>query len=556
MLRLAVIPIALILLLAGAMVWSGSGTQQRADFSYIDRGEVGTLDPNRMSWTQDIRVGYALWEGLYTLDPVTLDAIPGCAFPIDISPDKTVYTFHIRPEAKWSNGLPVLAGDFIFAWRRMLEEPGDYTYLLHYIKGAKDFEDAFAADEPGKPADFSKVEAIEIDPKTLRVTLLHPVAFFPDICAFPPCFPLNRESMKDYLDVPTVKKSGAVHENYKKTFTHPGALVTNGAYMLKDWQFHRRMRFEANPFYWDRANVKSKVIDKISSDDLSWSYEMFASGGVDWITDLSGDTASELFARHDPDLHVFPAFGTYFYSFNCNQKLNDGKPNPFSDVRVRQAFCLAVNKHTIVDITRLGEVPSNNYIPVGAFTGYPSPAGLSMDVARAQSLMAAAGYPGGKGFPQTSLLFNNESNHAQIAQSVRNQWLANLGVDVRLEGMEIKVYQNKLHNKDYAVGRASWFGDYNDPSTFTDKYKKDSGNNDSNWLNDEYESLCAKADVEPDAMKRLAIFARAEQILLDEAPILPLFTYVNAYVFRDKQVKGLPLNIRSMEMYKSIQVVR
>ena len=104
--------------------------------------------------------------------------------------------------------------------------------------------------------------------------------------------------------------------------------------------------------------------------------------------------------------------------------------------------------------------------------------------------------------------------------------------------MEIKVFRDKLHTKDYAVGRASWFGDYNDPSTFTDKYKKDSGNNDSNWLNDEYESLCAKADVEPDAMKRLAIFAKAEQILLDEAPILPLFTYVNAYVFRDRQVKG------------------
>jgi oligopeptide transport system substrate-binding protein len=556
MLRIAVIPAALILLLAGMLVWSGGAAERKADFSYIDRGEVGTLDPNRMSWNQDIRVGYALWEGLYTLDSQTLEAIPGCADPIEISPDKTVYTFHIRPQAKWSNGDAVQARDFVFAWRRMLEEPGDYTYLLHYIRGAEDYEKAFDADDPATPAEFAKVGIEEIDPLTLRVALIHPVAFFPDVCAFSCCFPLNEKSMEKFRTADTVKKSGAIHKNYDKQFTRAPNLVSNGAYRLADWQYRRRMRMEANPFYWDRANVKSKIIDKISSDDVQWAYEMYNSGGADWIVDASGEIGAELFAEHRSDLHVFPAFGTYFYSFNCNAKLNDGNPNPFADVRVRQALTISFDKNVIVQkITRMGEIPSDNYIPPGAFPGYKEPHGLKTDIGKARQLLAEAGYPGGKGFPQVSLLFNNEANHGQIAQSVRRQWLENLGIDIRLEGIEVKVFQNRMHNKDYAVCRASWFGDYNDPSTFTDKYKIDSGNNDSNWINQRYQALCELADKEPDRQKRLDYFSQAEQILLDEAPILPVFTYVNAYMFRDN-IKGLPLNIRGMQMFKSIEVVR
>jgi oligopeptide transport system substrate-binding protein len=557
MLRIAVIPAALILLLAGMMVWSGGATERKADFSYIDRGEVGTLDPNRMSWNQDIRVGYALWEGLYTLDPQTLEAIPGCADPIDISRDKTVYTFHLRPAAKWSNGDPVQAHDFVFAWRRMLEEPGDYTYLLHYIRGAEDYEKAFDADDLAKPADFSKVAIEELNPLTLRVSLIHPVACFPDVCAFPCCFPLNEKSMERFRTADTVKtNSHAVHKNYDKQFTRPPNLVTNGAYRLADWQYRRRMRLEANPFYWDKANVKSKIIDKISSDDQQWAYEMYNSGGADWLVDESGEIGAELFAKHRSDLRVFPAFGTYFYSFNCNEKLNDGRPNPFHDVRVRQALSISFDKNTIVQkITRLGETPSDNYIPPGAFPGYKEPRGLRTDIPKARQLLADAGYPLGKGFPEISLLFNNEGNHAQIAQSVRRQWMENLGIDIRLEGIEVKVFQNRMHNKDYAICRASWFGDYNDPSTFTDKYKIDSGNNDSNWINQKYQHLCELADVEADKQKRLDYFSQAEQILLDEAPILPVFTYVNAYMFRD-DVKGLPLNIRGMQMFKSIERVQ
>ena len=156
--RLLAIPLALLLLLAGAMALSRSAAGKRADFIFVNRGDVKTLDLAKMSYLQDIRLAYALWEGLYTLDPVTFDPIPGCAYPIEISADKKTYTFHIRPEAKWTNGDPVLAGDFLFGWKRIMDEQGEYAYLLNYIQGGKEYQDAIEArqKDPSVKPDFSK----------------------------------------------------------------------------------------------------------------------------------------------------------------------------------------------------------------------------------------------------------------------------------------------------------------------------------------------------------------------------------------------------------------
>src|SRR6476620_4593054 len=159
MLRLLSIPAALILLLIGAMAWSSSQSTSRAAFTFCIPRDVLTLDPNQMSYLQDFRLGYCIWEGLYAYDGMTLDPVPGVASSADVSPDKRVYTFHLRPEAKWSNGDDVTAGDFVFAWRRMLESPGEYSYLHYYIKGAEPYLHAYAdflADpEQNKKPDFS-----------------------------------------------------------------------------------------------------------------------------------------------------------------------------------------------------------------------------------------------------------------------------------------------------------------------------------------------------------------------------------------------------------------
>ncbi len=541
--RLLLIPLILFLLLAGALLWSGSALRQPADFTFVNRGDVGTLDPNRMSWLQDIRVGYALWEGLYTLDSKTLKPIPGSADRVTISPDKTRYTFHIRPEARWSDGTPLVAGDFVFAWRRMLEEPGDYTELFDCIRGATAYRNAFAA---GEPADFRTVGIAAPDPSTLSVQLTHPVAYFLDLCAFPPFFPLNARSMAPFKQVdPTTG-----HVSYDKAFTRPPHLVGNGPYRLNLWQFKRRIRLEASPYYWDRSHIHSKVIDILTTDDPMWGYLKYDSGAVDWIPDASGPIAAELYARKRPDLHVFPAFGTYFYSLNCDPTLPDGRPNPLADPRVRRALSLAIDRRAIVQtITRLGERPAANYIPPGIFPDYPSPHATARDPDAARRLLAEAGYPDGHGFPSISILFNTEFHHAQVAQMIRRQWLQQLGIDVKLEGLEVKIFRQRLHHHDFTVARASWFGDYNDPSTFTDKYLSTSGNNDSDWKNPEYDRLCAAAAVETDNTKRMQLLSQAEALLLQQQPIIPLYYYVNCTLFRPK-VHGISLNPRNMTLLK------
>jgi oligopeptide transport system substrate-binding protein len=568
MLRLAIIPLVLLAMLAGAIAWSSKGQGPPADFTFVNRGENKTFDLGVLSWMQDIRIAYALWEGLYTPDPVTLLPIPGCADPIEVSASKTTYTFHIRPTARWSNGADLTARDFAFGWRRMLEQPGEYTYLFYYIKGAKPYQDAFAAwkkeidawgtahDQEKKPAapDFSGVGIEALNAKTLRVTLTHPVTYFPAMCAFPPFFPQYQPCMRAFAQWDSTHTYVAT---YDQGFTRPPTLVSNGPYYLQDWTFKRRVRLEASAYYWDRASVKSRIIDQIYSDDGLAAYRIYLSGEADWIADVDGDLAADLLAKGRRDLKLMPAFGTYFYDFNCRPRLPDGTKNPFADRRVRRAFAMAVDKRPIVqNVTRSAEPIATTYIPRGVFPGYVSPPGLPFDVAEARRLLAEAGYPGGAGFPHVTILFNNDAGqHGDIAQIVRRQWQTNLGVDLSLQGEEIKVYADVLHHHEFAVARASWYGDYDDPSTFTDVYRSASENNNPDWRVPAYDALLRQAEIEADPNLRLKILAKAENMLLEDAPIMPLYQYVGRYLIHDN-VHGIPLDSRQMIMMQAVKVDR
>jgi oligopeptide transport system substrate-binding protein len=572
MLRLLTIPVILAALVAAAMTWSGSGAVSRADFAFVNRGDNKCLDPNGMSWMQDIRIAYALWEGLYTLDPVTIKPILGTADRVEVDPTQTIWTFHIRPNARWSNGDPVKAADFVFSWRRFLETPGEYTYLHFYIKGAKKYQTDFAAylaakqsEKPGTAPNFaaaktgaaksgtapnfSTVGELAVDDQTLRVTLTDPVPFFPALLAFPCFFPMHEPSMRPFLEADKL--------HFDQRFTRPPNLVSNGPYHLAEWRFKDRLRMIASDFYWDRANVKSRVVDQVYADDALAAYRAYERGDVDWIAEVDADIAGQILSRGGrPDLHIFPAFGTYFYSLNCLPKLPEGIDNPLKDIRVRQALSMAIDKEPIVEkVGRLGQKTARTYVPLHVFPGYPSPAGLPYDVPAAQKLLADAGYPGGRGFPALEILYNSESVHADVAQIIRQQWQANLGIDTHLQGVEVKIFGARLHSQQYDIARASWYGDYDDPSTFTDKYKSDSDDNDSKWVSPQYDALCAAAAKEPDPQRRFALLSQAENTLLTEAPIIPLYYYVNAYMFR-ANVTGLPLSPNGTVMFKSIHVER
>ncbi len=567
--RLFAIPVGLLVLVAASMWWSAGAADEPADFVYTNRGDVRTLDPNRMSWMEDIRIGYALYEGLYALDPQTLKAIPGAAGRHDLSDDRTVYTFHIRPESKWSDGSSVTSSNFIFAWRRMLEQPGDYTYLLDYIRGAKAYREQFArhiesvmaraTDDAAilveKP-DFSSVGIEGLNEKTIRLTLNHPVAFFLDLVAFPAYFPVNQHAMSRFARIHP--DTGLVTYDY--TFMQPPNLVSNGPYRLDKWEFKKRLRMVRNEHYWDKENVRSRVIEQVIVDDNKLGeFLRYEQGQVDWLADVDAEIASALLekGRNDPenrqrDLHVFPAFGTYFYSINCQETLKGGMANPFHDVRVRKALAMSLDRLPIVQtVTRAGETPAFHYVPPALLPDYPSPEGLRYDPDAARRLLAEAGYPGGKGFPQMRLTFNTGFGHDRIAQVAAFQWRRELGVSLELEPVEPAIFSQRLHSQEYSIARASWYGDYADVSTFTDKYLAASDNNDSKWVNPEYDRLCGQAARETDPARRLAMLQRAEALLLDEVPIIPVYYYVNRYLFRES-VKGISLHPRNMVLFKAV----
>ena len=562
MLRLSIIPLALLALLAGAMAWSSRGQGRPADFTFVNRGDNKTLDLGVMSWNMDIRIAYALWEGLFTPDPVTFKPIPGVADRMEASPDKRVFTFHLREGARWSDGHDVTTADFVFGWRRMLEQPGEYTYLFEYIRGAKEYELAYdgwkkaigaGAKSPPAP-DFSTVGIEALGPRVLRVSLKNPVPFFTSLCAFPSFFPQDRRCMQPFAQM---DPTGTYVASYDQAFTRPPHLVSNGPYRLAEWSFKRRIRMVANNYYWNRANVKSRVIDQLSADDQLAAFRLYESGHADWLPEVDADLSADLVALGRTDIKNFPNFATYFYDFNCDERLSDGTRNPFADRRVRRAFVMAVDKRPIVEnVTRCGEPIATTLVPRGVFADYPAPPGLGYNAAEAKRLLAEAGYPNGAGFPHLHILFNNDfPEHAQIAQVCRRQWQINLGVELELEGVEVKVFGDRLHSHEFALGRASWYGDYMDPSTFTDVFKSTSDNNDSNWRKPEYDALLAQAAAEPDERRRMKLLAQAENMLLEDAPVMPIYQYVGHYMFRGN-VHGIALDTRQMIMMSAVKVDR
>jgi oligopeptide transport system substrate-binding protein len=250
--------------------------------------------------------------------------------------------------------------------------------------------------------------------------------------------------------------------------------------------------------------------------------------------------------RHLPsdprkNIHATPAFATYWYNFNCSPTLPDGRANPFHDARVRRAFAMALDKETIVrDIKRTGEPVASTIIPPGSIGGYASPEGLPYDPERARAELAAAGWPDPSRFPTVELLFNKDSGHDLIAQSIARDWEENLGVKRRLAQKELKVYKDDLKKANYMTSRAGWYGDYGDPTTFLEINRTGDGNNDRKYSSARFDGLLDAARRELDPAKRLAILSEAERVLVEEdVPLIPIYHYVTMYLFDADRVSGV-----------------
>jgi oligopeptide transport system substrate-binding protein len=592
------VPFLLLLLLVGASVLSDTPSP-RADFTFINRGDVTTMDLAIMSWKQDFRVARLLYEGLTRHDPLSqgYNSVPGVAERWDISEDQKTYTFHLRRDAKWSNGAPVVAGDFVYAWRRVIlpDNAGDYSQIFTCIRGVAEFQEFrtkqladFArlrdvADRRAAAEEFwndalakwDELVAVKaVGDHTLRVELAQPTPYFLELTGFGSFYPVYPPLTRAHesLDPDTGRLRTAAD------WTKPPKLISNGPFTLTVWRFMRDMRLEKNPHWWNADTVHIDTIAIPSVQDPNAQVMAFRTGAADWVSDVTPAYRADMLAqkqdyyrehwdeyqslkalhadpievdrRLPPDprknIHSFPAFGTYFYNFNCQPRLSDGRPNPFHDPRVRRAFSLAVNKQSIVDnVRRTGEPVASTLIPPGSIAGYNAPKGLGYDPAAARALLAEAGYPGGQGFITVDILFNKDAGHDTIAQAIAKDWQKNLNVQVSLSMKEIKVLRDQLKNADYIVSRGSWFGDYGYPTTFLDLSRTGDGNNDRKYSNPAFDQLLDEAKAAPPE-QAMRILERAEQMLVEEElPILPIFFYVDITLFDANKVTGISSHPRN-----------
>jgi len=516
-----------LVVLAFGLFLAGCGMDRaRPEFTILNGAEPETLDPHIITGQPEFRLVGALFEGLYAHDPVTATAVPGVAERHELSPDHKTYTFHLRQNARWSNGEPVTARDFVESWRRALapETAADYAYLLYFVRNAKAYNE-------GTLADFSKVGVRALDDRTLQVDLEYPTPFFIDLTALPALYPIH---------MPSLTKLG-------EEWIKPGNLVSNGAYVLKDWRLNDRLDLEKNPHYWDAANVRLNSIRALPNSQAITAFSVYSAGEADLILD-KGLAPIYLFdeLRGRPDFHAATFLGTFFYRFNVTRK-------PFDDPRVRKALAMTIDRELIVKkITKAGERPALAFVPPGA-GGYEPPEGLQYDPEEARRLLAQAGYPGGKNFPSFSILFDTRELNTAIAVEIQQMWKRELGIDCILENQDWKVYLNTQARLDYDVSRSSWVGDYNDPNTFLDMFMSDNGNNRCGWSSPEYDRLIEEANRTIDPEQRFAIFRKAETILLKEGvPIAPIFYYVGINFFDPQKWGGIHPNVLDVHPFKSI----
>ncbi|HWD94053.1 MAG TPA: peptide ABC transporter substrate-binding protein [Verrucomicrobiae bacterium] len=489
--------------------------------------EPQDIDPGVVTGVQEYHIMMSLLEGLVSEDPVDLHPVPGVAERWDVSPDRRVYTFHLRDNAKWSNGEPVTARDFLETYQRNLTPSlgYEYSYMHFVVKNAEAYN-------TGKLTDFNQCGYKVIDDRTLEVTLDNPTPYFLSLLLHHSWYPVH---------MPTLRKYGDPYQRGNR-WTRPGRYVGNGSFVLAKWRVNDVIEVRKSPTYWDRERVKLNAIRfyPIESDDTE--ERAFRAGQLHITYTLPPSKIEYYKTNNAAVLQIFPFLTTYFYRVNVT------KP-PVNDKRVRKALAMAIDRESIVkDIVKGGEIPAFNLTPPGT-AGYTCRAQLREDIAAAKQLLAEAGYPDGKGMPPVEILYNTLESHRTIAEAIQEMWKTKLGVDARLVNEEWKVYLDSQRSLNYQVCRAGWTGDYDDPNTFLDLWTTGSGNNETGWSNPEYDQLIVQAAATVDPQQRLEVFQKAEALLMDEMPIIPIYFYTRIYLQRP-EVKGWYSNILDNHPYK------
>lgn len=480
------------------------------------KDEPASLDPLKAVGLPEIQVIRDLFEGLTNQDAQG-KIVPGVAQSWSSSDNKT-WVFTLRNNARWSNGDPVTAQDFVYSWQRLVDPKNSSAFA--WFAGLSGIEHAAAITKGEMTPD--KLGVVAQGKYQLKVTLDRPVPWFPALVANVALFPVPQKIIAQAGD----------------SWTAPGKLVGNGAYQLSERVVNEKIVLTRNPHYWDDAHSVLTKVTFVPINEESSATKRYRSNDID-ITESFPKNMYALLKKTLPgEVYTPDQLGTYYYAFNTQK-------GPTADVRVRKALSWSIDRKVIAEkVLGTGEKPAWHFTPDVTAGFKPLPVFMQQHDqdtlnAQAKSLLAAAGYGPGKPL-KLKLLYNTSESHQKIAIAVASMWKKNLGVDVTLENQEWKTYIDSRNSGNFDVIRASWVGDYNEPSTFLNLLTSGNSSNIARFSNTDYDAVIAKASRETSDQARNSDYNRAEQILAEQAPIAPIYQYTNGRLIKP-WVKGYPI---------------
>ncbi len=490
------------------------------------------LDPHVVTGIPESHIIHALFEGLTVKNPYTLESEPGVAQSWDVSADGLTITFHLNPKARWSNGDPMTAEDYVWSWRRALSPAmgNQYAYMLYPVVNAE----AFAT---GKLDDFAAVGVKALNEHTLQVQLNAPTPYFIQLMDHDSTFAVHR---------PTIEQHGKATDRFTP-WTRVENIVGNGPFRLTDWQLNRRITVAKSATYWDRDRVQLNGIVFYPTENISSEERMFRVGQLHYTQAIPLNKIPVYRAMDDSPYVNAPYLGTYYYLLNIN------KP-PLDDVRVRQALAMTVDRERLNNTVLHGStLPAYGITPPGTL-GYEPPKVFDYDVQRARQLLAEAGYPDGTGWPGLELTYNTSESHLKIAVALQQMWKDAINIDVTLANQEWKVYLDSVDQMNFQMARRGWIGDYVDPNNFLDLFLCGGGNNNTGFCDPRYDDLIKQqAPRATSREERYAIFSAAETLLMEQMPIIPIYTYTSNHLIHPS-VQGMPSNLMDVVNVKYVSL--
>ena len=534
---------------AGATIVSAAeneATEETASTGGFDitvnlASEPQTMDPTLNTTSDGSNMANHLFEGLMKWEDsgVEVNGSDGTAHSAQLAPgqaesyekteneDGTVtYTFKLRDGIKWSDGKDVTAGDFEYAWKRLVDPAtaADYSYMLDCVVNANEI---IAGEK-----DASELAVKAVDDKTFEVTLVNDLPYFEELCAFPAMMPVRQDVIEEAGDNWTFDVS---------------TYISNGAYKMKEWTHNSQIVVEKNENYYDYEKLGPETITFKLMDNQNAMLSGFNSGELDFIEDVPQAEIANLIASGD--MKIVDYIGTYYVCFQTQKA-------PFDDPKVRKAFSLAIDRTYIVNqVTQSGQVEAGGFVPAGVYdaegaTGddfrtvggdyyKPTDADYEANCEEARALLAEAGYENGEGFPVVEYLYNTSDAHKAVAEALQYMWEEELGVKVTLNNQEWAAFLQTRKDGDYSIARNGWIADYNDPISFLDMWMTGGGNNDAQYENEEYDSLIKEAKTTTDVKERMELLHKAEdKIIGEDNALAPLYFYTQKYMLADG-IEGL-----------------